>query len=92
MGLHFDDAGKLDCEDLPIEDCAFSVASSGTRCVLEKYRSKEGSVQYVCQVAQCSIHSFIHENVTGKDMKLIRYRCAVIDYNGGETGGVDRIR
>lgn len=43
-------AGNLECEDLPIEYCAFSVASSGTRCVLEKYRGKDGIILYECQV------------------------------------------
>jgi hypothetical protein len=41
--------GKLECEDLPIEDCAFSVASTGTRCVLETYEGKDGSIHYECQ-------------------------------------------
>ncbi|KAG0563610.1 hypothetical protein M758_8G044100 [Ceratodon purpureus] len=41
--------GKFECEDLPIEDCAFSVASTGTRCVLEKYLGKDDSIQYECQ-------------------------------------------
>ncbi|KAG0556677.1 hypothetical protein M758_11G069100 [Ceratodon purpureus] len=41
--------GKLECEDLPVEDCAFSVASSGTRCVLEKYKGKDDSIRYECQ-------------------------------------------
>jgi hypothetical protein len=30
------DTGKLECEDLLMEECAFSVSSSGARCVLEK--------------------------------------------------------
>ena len=43
-------SGKLECEDLPIEDCAFSVSSSGARCVLEKYRGKDATMHVECQV------------------------------------------
>ncbi|GLJ38096.1 hypothetical protein SUGI_0775520 [Cryptomeria japonica] len=43
--------GGVECEKLPIEMCAFSVSSSGARCVLEKKYSStsEGSIEYQCQ-------------------------------------------
>ncbi|KAJ7552387.1 hypothetical protein O6H91_06G053600 [Diphasiastrum complanatum] len=42
---------NIDCEELPVEDCAFAVSSSGARCVLEKYRTKSGSPLYECQTS-----------------------------------------
>lgn len=36
-------AGELVCEDLPVEMCAFAVASSGKRCLLETKASSSSS-------------------------------------------------
>eukprot|EP00246_Nothoceros_aenigmaticus_P016795 TRINITY_DN783_c0_g2_i1.p1 TRINITY_DN783_c0_g2~~TRINITY_DN783_c0_g2_i1.p1 ORF type:complete len:163 (-),score=8.59 TRINITY_DN783_c0_g2_i1:541-1029(-) len=44
-------AGALVCEDLLIEDCAFSVSSSGARCVLEKLYSPDGTSRSECQTS-----------------------------------------
>nr|ABK26944.1 unknown [Picea sitchensis] len=41
--------GGIVCENLPMEVCAFSVSSSGARCVLEKSILRDGNVQYECQ-------------------------------------------
>merc|ERR1712151_1062934 len=41
--------GGMSCEQLPIQVCAFSVSSSGARCVLEKSVLTDGDVQYECQ-------------------------------------------
>ncbi|XP_057867203.1 uncharacterized protein LOC131074584 isoform X2 [Cryptomeria japonica] len=46
--------GGVECEKLPVEMCAFSVSSSGARCVLEKKytfvpSTHESSVEYQCQ-------------------------------------------
>merc|ERR1711915_233474 len=41
--------GRIVCENLPLEVCAFSVSSSGARCVLEKSILRDGNVQYECQ-------------------------------------------
>jgi len=41
--------GVMVCEKLPMQVCAFSVASSRTRCVLEKSILRDGDVQYECQ-------------------------------------------
>jgi hypothetical protein len=34
-----------------VEVCAFSVSSSGNRCVLEKALMMDGTLQFQCQVA-----------------------------------------
>ncbi len=43
--------GKLECEDLLMEECAFSVSSSGARYVLEKpiYVEQNFCSQYCLQ-------------------------------------------
>nr|ABK21049.1 unknown [Picea sitchensis] len=41
--------GGIVCEKLPVEVCAFSVSTSGARCVLEKSILSDGNVQYECQ-------------------------------------------
>lgn len=42
--------GTLNCEDLSKEECAFSVSSSGARCVLEKYIGNDHETHIECQV------------------------------------------
>ena len=42
-----DFVGEIICEDLSQEVCAFSVSSSGRRCLLENLETKEG-VEYQC--------------------------------------------
>ncbi|KAH9309675.1 hypothetical protein KI387_037586, partial [Taxus chinensis] len=49
--------GGVECEKLPVEMCAFTVSSTGSRCVLEKNYSfaaatREASVQYQCQSSE----------------------------------------
>jgi len=44
--------GALTCEELPAEVCAFSVASSGARCVLEKTVLNDGSDEYKCLTSE----------------------------------------
>uniref|UniRef100_A0A0C9RJJ7 TSA: Wollemia nobilis Ref_Wollemi_Transcript_14508_971 transcribed RNA sequence n=1 Tax=Wollemia nobilis TaxID=56998 RepID=A0A0C9RJJ7_9CONI len=44
--------GALKCEELPMEVCAFSVSSSGARCVLEKSIMRDGSAQYDCLTSE----------------------------------------
>ncbi|MCO5565205.1 hypothetical protein L7F22_018878 [Adiantum nelumboides] len=43
--------GTIECEDLPVEDCAFAVSSSGARCVLEKVVKANAAPQYKCQTS-----------------------------------------
>lgn len=45
-------AGEIVCEDLPKEVCAFSVASSGKRCLLETEKAADGGVEYQCRTSE----------------------------------------
>ncbi|GKV10099.1 hypothetical protein SLEP1_g21510 [Rubroshorea leprosula] len=40
------------CDDLPKELCAFSIASSGKRCLLETYVEGEGNMEYQCRTSE----------------------------------------
>ncbi|CAK9166250.1 unnamed protein product [Ilex paraguariensis] len=44
--------GEIICEDLPTDVCAFSIASSGKRCLLENYATKDGKVAYQCRTSE----------------------------------------
>jgi len=44
--------GGMVCEKLPLDICAFSVSSSGLRCVLENSISRDGHVQYECHTSE----------------------------------------
>jgi len=43
-----------------MEVCAFSVSSSGERCVLEKSMSRDGNVMYECQVSLDHFQIILH--------------------------------
>ncbi|PKI43410.1 uncharacterized protein LOC116193232 [Punica granatum] len=43
---------EIICENLPKDLCAFSVASSGKRCLLETYQSGGGAVEYQCRTSE----------------------------------------
>merc|ERR1711915_37658 len=43
---------ELVCEDLPKDVCAFSIASSGKRCLLETSVAGDGSVEYQCRTSE----------------------------------------
>lgn len=43
---------ELVCEELPNELCAFAVASSGKRCLLETNPTGEGQDQYQCKTSE----------------------------------------
>ncbi|KAJ8753911.1 hypothetical protein K2173_000165 [Erythroxylum novogranatense] len=44
--------GEIVCEELPNDVCAFSVASSGKRCLLETYGREDESVGYQCRTSE----------------------------------------
>ncbi|KAL5709315.1 hypothetical protein ACHQM5_020019 [Ranunculus cassubicifolius] len=44
--------GEIVCENLPKELCTYSIASSGKRCLLENYATKEGNVDYQCRTSE----------------------------------------
>ncbi|XP_047314011.1 uncharacterized protein LOC124917698 [Impatiens glandulifera] len=41
--------GELICEELPVNVCAFAVSSSGKRCLLENFETKDGQLDYQCR-------------------------------------------
>ncbi|KAJ7950219.1 PAR1 protein [Quillaja saponaria] len=43
---------ELVCEELPKDVCAFSIASSGKRCLLETSNEEDGSVEYQCRTSE----------------------------------------
>jgi len=45
-------AGGITCESLDSSTCAFSVSSSGTRCVLEKLVRRGGQVEFLCRTSE----------------------------------------
>lgn len=44
--------GEIICEELPNDKCAFSIASSGKRCLLEKYARENGEMEYQCRTSE----------------------------------------
>ncbi|KAJ9172436.1 hypothetical protein P3X46_015677 [Hevea brasiliensis] len=44
--------GELVCEQLPVELCSYSIASSGKRCLLENFPTKDGEVKYQCKTSE----------------------------------------
>ncbi|KAL7088188.1 hypothetical protein ACP275_13G113200 [Erythranthe tilingii] len=45
--------GEVVCENLPENLCAFAIASSGKRCVLENYKNEEeGKLDYTCKSSE----------------------------------------
>lgn len=51
-------SGKLLCEDLPVDLCAFAVSSTGSRCVLEKRVMTDGNVEHECQTSEVAADEF----------------------------------
>ncbi|XP_004506651.1 uncharacterized protein [Cicer arietinum] len=43
---------EMVCEDLPKDVCAFSVASSGKRCLLETEKGMNGEIEYECRTSE----------------------------------------
>ncbi|KAF9675419.1 hypothetical protein SADUNF_Sadunf09G0030400 [Salix dunnii] len=44
--------GELVCEQLPVDLCSYSIATSGKRCLLENYVTKDGDVKYQCKTSE----------------------------------------
>nr|ABK27044.1 unknown [Picea sitchensis] len=49
----------IKCEELPAELCAFSISSSGNRCVLEKDLMMDGTLQFQCQSSVVSVEKLV---------------------------------
>ncbi|XP_019188003.1 PREDICTED: uncharacterized protein LOC109182317 [Ipomoea nil] len=47
--------GEIICEELPTNVCAFSIASSGKRCLLENSATSEGKVEYQCKTSDVMV-------------------------------------
>ena len=45
---------EITCEELPIDRCAFAIAS-GKRCSLETYKAKEGNLEYQCSTSEVDV-------------------------------------
>ncbi|XP_059435099.1 uncharacterized protein LOC132168048 [Corylus avellana] len=66
------------CEDVPKNVCAFSVASSGKRCLLETSVAGDGSVEYECRTSEVMvqrIYEYIESDkcvqACGVDRKMV---------------------
>ncbi|CAI9774125.1 unnamed protein product [Fraxinus pennsylvanica] len=44
--------GKISCENLNKDSCAFAISSSGKRCVLEKHVCRTGYEKYSCRMSE----------------------------------------
>ncbi|KAL9250272.1 hypothetical protein AKJ16_DCAP04610 [Drosera capensis] len=58
--------GELVCEDLPTDVCAFAIASSRKRCVLENYMKKRGKTEYQCRTSEVVVDSMSEHIETDK--------------------------
>ncbi|KAL8094242.1 uncharacterized protein LOC141692443 [Apium graveolens] len=47
--------GEIICEELPKDVCAFSISSSGKRCLLENLETEKG-VEYQCSTSDVVVH------------------------------------
>ncbi|KAE9611033.1 hypothetical protein Lal_00015858 [Lupinus albus] len=50
-------SGGMVCEDLPKDMCAFSIASSGKRCLLETEKAADGGVEYQCRTSEVVVET-----------------------------------
>ncbi|KDP24516.1 hypothetical protein JCGZ_25080 [Jatropha curcas] len=48
---------EIDCEELPKDVCAFSIAASGKRCLLETYARGDGKVEYQCRTSEVIVET-----------------------------------
>ncbi|KAJ6968777.1 hypothetical protein D5086_029555 [Populus alba] len=45
-------SAEIVCEELPNDICAFTISSSGKRCLLETYATKNDTVEYQCRTSE----------------------------------------
>lgn len=55
------------CEELSPKVCAFAVASSGKRCSMETYGSKDGTIGFQCKTSDIVANVNRHEHVENDD-------------------------
>jgi len=53
--------GELVCEQLPVDLCSYSIATSGKRCLLENYATKDGGVKYQCKTSEVVVGIVLSE-------------------------------
>ncbi|XP_031126764.1 uncharacterized protein LOC116029030 [Ipomoea triloba] len=51
------------CEKMPINLCAFSISSSGQRCLLENLIKDDGKVEYQCKTSEVMVESSMSEYI-----------------------------
>lgn len=57
--VHGVESAIIKCEELPVELCAFSVSSSGNRCVLEKDVIMNDTLQFECQSSLVMVEKLV---------------------------------
>ncbi|KAJ1437317.1 hypothetical protein SESBI_03644 [Sesbania bispinosa] len=50
--IYFPISAEIVCEELQKDVCAFSIASSGKRCLLETSKAADGGVEYQCRTSE----------------------------------------
>lgn len=75
--LYDDFAGEIICEELPNDVCAFSISSSGKRCLLENLETEKG-VEYQCSTSDVVVQGISEHietaacvNACGVDRRMI---------------------
>ncbi|XP_062094276.1 uncharacterized protein LOC133800334 [Humulus lupulus] len=64
--------GEIVCEELPLDICAFAIASSGKRCLLETSTTnvvKGGGVEYECKTSEVVVKNMVEYIETDKCVK-----------------------
>ncbi|KAK1354628.1 MD-2-related lipid recognition domain-containing family protein [Heracleum sosnowskyi] len=69
--------GEIICEELPNDVCAFSISTSGKRCLLENLETEKG-VEYQCSTSDVVVHGMSEHieteacvNACGVDRRMI---------------------
>ncbi|KAL9334105.1 hypothetical protein Peur_074244 [Populus x canadensis] len=53
--------GELVCEQLPVGICSYSIATSGKRCLLENFPTKDGGDKYQCKTSEVVVGIVLNE-------------------------------
>ncbi|CAI9106893.1 OLC1v1006138C1 [Oldenlandia corymbosa var. corymbosa] len=59
--------GKLECENLSPDTCAFAISSSGKRCSLETYFSDDRSIKFECKTSEIMASVALREHIESSD-------------------------
>eukprot|EP00268_Persea_americana_P051530 TRINITY_DN5701_c0_g1_i3.p1 TRINITY_DN5701_c0_g1~~TRINITY_DN5701_c0_g1_i3.p1 ORF type:complete len:145 (-),score=12.81 TRINITY_DN5701_c0_g1_i3:1080-1514(-) len=47
--------GNIICENLPKDVCAFSISSTGKRCLIETSSREDGTIEYQCRASEVTV-------------------------------------